>query len=41
MIPIIIYTYNLLALCSGSPAPGMTLTFENESDVIVYALERL
>jgi len=46
------YTYysipkNLLALWSGSPAPYayerilMTLTFENDNDVIVYALEKI
>jgi len=46
------YTYysipkNLLALCSGSPAPYgyerilMTLTFENDNNLIVYALEKI
>ena len=50
MIPISTYYYisNLLALCSSSPAPldkvlprVMTLTFENDKDVIVYVLERI
>jgi hypothetical protein len=42
-----IYTKNLLAVCSGSPAPyeytdlRMTITFENNNDVIVYALQRI
>jgi hypothetical protein len=47
MIPIpIIICKNLLALCSGSPAPlrylpQMTITFENDNDVIVYALMKV
>jgi hypothetical protein len=47
MIPIpIIISQNLFALCSGSPAPlrylqQMTITFEHDSDVIVYALEKV
>jgi len=53
MIPIII-PKNLLALCSGSPAPltdniiwkykryeQMTLTFENDNNVIVYTMEKI
>jgi hypothetical protein len=39
-----IYTWNLLALSGGSPAPWkyfirMTVTFENDNDIIMYALE--
>jgi len=46
-----IYYYirkNLLDLCSGSPAPfsyivslRMTITFENENNIIIYALEMI
>jgi len=41
------YIWNLLALCSGSPAPSrriiirMTVTFQNENNIIVYTLERI
>ena len=48
MIPIsiIIYLKNLLAFCSGSSAPSisiawMSIAFENYNDIIVYPLERL
>jgi len=38
--------WNLLAFCSGSPTPRsailrMSITFENDNDVIVYALEKI
>jgi hypothetical protein len=41
-----IISKNLLALCSGSPAPlrylqQMTITIENDNVVIVYALEKV
>jgi len=42
-----IYTYDLLAWCSGSPAPlfilswRMTITFENNNDIICYALKKI
>ena len=41
-----IISKNLLALCRGSPAPlrylqQMTITFENDNDVIVYPLEKV
>jgi hypothetical protein len=38
---------NLLAFCSGRTAPlisiqrRMTITFENENDIIIYALEKI
>jgi hypothetical protein len=43
-LPIIIS--NLLAFCSGSPAPisiilRMIITFETDSDVIIFALEKI
>jgi len=48
MIPIPTYFIykNLLGFCSGSPAPWvkyylMTITFESNNDVIVYALKKI
>jgi len=49
MIPIhiIIYLWNLLAFCSGIPTPlisivlRMSITFENDNNVIVYTLEKV
>jgi len=46
-IPVIIYIYNSLAFCSGSPAPLIediirrTITFENDNNIIVYALKKI
>jgi len=52
VIPISTYYYwyrNLFALCGGNPTPlrniilerGMTITFKNDHDLIVYSLEKI
>jgi len=43
---LLLYTLNLLALCSTCPAPlkyclRMTFTFENDKNTIIYALEKI
>jgi len=43
---LLLYSWNLLAFCSGSPTPvctiqGMTITFENDKNIITYALEEI
>ena len=42
MIPIsIIININYYYLCRGSPASQMSITFENESDILVWTFAKL
>jgi len=37
----LILLYNIISFCSGSPTPQMTITFENDADLLLWTFVKL